>query len=271
MKYLYLAFAFVLSACAGSVDKPSTTEGTPSTVTAETPVVAMPSPTTSHTVSKGMIESVTDVSVYSELSEQVMQMLFKEGDKVQKGQILLVLNDEKLRTQLVQAENQMKQAEFQYEEILIGQGYKRTEFDRVPENIKDLARLKSGYNTQKESLEQARRQYDKRIVKAPVSGTVTHVEVHQYDMLNGGTAVCHILDTEHLKVSFSILETELSRMALGTEVKVTAIAYPEVSHEATVTKISPVVEANGMVKLEAKLADADKLMPGMTALVETVL
>lgn len=272
MKYLYLALACVLVACTSRQEQPYTEPVSvaveePQTTTSQTTSTTS-SPTSSKTVSKGVIGSVTDVTVYGELSEQVMQQLVKEGDDVKQGQTLLVLNDENLRTQVIQAENQMEQAEFRYQEILVGQGYKLDALDKVPENIRNLALMKSGYNAQKESLEQAHRQYEKRVIKAPVSGTVIQFEVHQYDRLQGGAAVCHIIDKEHLKVKFSILETELSRLTLGTEVKVTAIAYPEVSHKATVTKISPVVEENGMVKMEARLEDADKLMPGMTALVE---
>lgn len=54
---------------------------------------------------------------------------------------------------------------------------------------------------------------------------------------------------------------------MGTHIQVVSIAYPSEQHEAVVSAISPVVEKNGMVHLEATLQPHPHLMPGMTAIV----
>lgn len=222
---------------------------------------------TNSTVSKGNIESLHNIPVYCQLEQLVTEKRLKEGMHVEKGQTLLVLDDEDLRTALTQARNELEQAQYLYDETLIGQGYKRNEFDNVPENVKATARVKSGYNICKENLEHAQRQYAKRIVSAPVSGTVTEVNIQQYDMSKRGEPICRILDTEHTKVVFHILETELQRVTIGTKVRVRTIAFSKDIHTATVSVISPVVNQNGMVRIEAIMDDCKNLMPGMTAFV----
>ena len=70
-----------------------------------------------------------------------------------------------------------------------------------------------------------------------------------------------------LKVCFDVLENELQKFQQGTRIRVVSIAYPAEVHEAVVSAISPVVEKNGMVHLEAMLQPHPHLMPGMTAIV----
>jgi hypothetical protein len=64
-----------------------------------------------------------------------------------------------------------------------------------------------------------------------------------------------------------VLENELSKYQIGGSVSVTTIAYPSEQHPATVTAISPVIDDNGMVRIEATMEPHPHLMPGMTAFV----
>lgn len=47
----------------------------------------------------------------------------------------------------------------------------------------------------------------------------------------------------------------------------TTVAYPSEQHPATVSAISPVIDTNGMVHVEATLQPHPHLMPGMTAFI----
>lgn len=219
------------------------------------------------TVSKGRIESVTDIAVYSQMQEQIVRLNIKDGSIVRKGDIIVELNDENLMNQLVQARNAFEQAEHMYQEILVGQGYNIEEMDKVPENVSKISKVKSSYNTSETSLKQAERNYAKRNVKAPVSGIVTDVSVHQFDLPQSTAPLCRIFDPHNMKVVFNILENERGRIEIGSEVSVITVAYANEIHSATVNLISPRVDENGMIRIEAKLKDCNNLIPGMTAFV----
>jgi multidrug efflux pump subunit AcrA (membrane-fusion protein) len=75
------------------------------------------------------------------------------------------------------------------------------------------------------------------------------------------------VDTEKLKVSFDVLENELAKYQMGKKVSVFTVAYPSEQHTATISAISPVIDSNGMVHIEATLEPHPHLMPGMTAIV----
>ena len=82
-----------------------------------------------------------------------------------------------------------------------------------------------------------------------------------------GETLFRIVDTEHLKVCFDILENELHRFEKGTEITVAPVSFIDDRHYARITAVSPVVESNGVVHLEATLTPHPHLIPGMSAII----
>ena len=220
--------------------------------------------------SKGTIQAVTEVPVYSRISEQIVSFNIELGQRVRRGQVVVRLSQDALNDRIASNRAELERAEFQYQAILMGQGYKRNELDQAPEEIRQQARINSGYNTAKASLQQLEHELTYCTITAPVSGAVSRVESTLYSAATPGVPLFYIVDTEHLKVCFDVLENELQKFQLGTRIHVVSIAYPAEVHDAVVSAISPVVEKNGMVHLEATLQPHPHLMPGMTAIVSSL-
>ena len=217
--------------------------------------------------SKGSIQAVTEVPVYSRLNEQIVAFDVKMGQRIHKGQVVARLSQAALNDQILRCKAELEHAEYQYQAILMGQGYKRQELDKALDEIKRQARINSGYNTAKASLQQLEHQLQYCTITAPITGAVSRIEATLYSAATPGTPLFYMVDTEHLKVCFDVLENEFHHFQKGTQIKVVSIAYPSEIHSAVVTAISPVVEKNGMVHLEALLTPHPHLMPGMTAIV----
>ena len=217
--------------------------------------------------SKGTIEAITEVPVYSRINEQIVSFDIELGQRVRKGQVVARLSQDVLKDRIARGQAELERAEFQYQAILMGQGYKRHELDQAPEEIRRQARVNSGYNTAQAALQQLEHELTYCTITAPVSGAVSRVETTLYSAAMPGVPLFYIVDTEHLKVCFDVLENELPRFQAGTPIQVISIAYPSEVHKASVSAISPVVEKNGMVHLEAVLSPHPHLMPGMTAIV----
>ena len=83
----------------------------------------------------------------------------KPGQYVKKGQVVARLSDDELRNKILHCRAKLEKAEFQYQAILMGQGYKRDHLDAAPENIKKLARINSGYNEAKAELQAMSQRY----------------------------------------------------------------------------------------------------------------
>lgn len=217
--------------------------------------------------SKGTIQAVTEVPVYSRINEQIVSFNIELGQRVRKGEVVTRLSQAVLNDRIARSQAELERAEYQYQAILMGQGYKRNELDQAPEDIKRQARINSGYNTTEAALRQLEHERSYCTITAPVTGAVSRIEATLYSAATPGVPLFYIVDTEHLKVCFDVLENELHKFQPGTQIQVISIAYPAEVHEAAVTAISPVVEKNGMVHLEATLQPHPHLMPGMTAIV----
>ena len=216
---------------------------------------------------KGTIMSVSEVAVASRINEQIVMLGVEMGQRVHKGQVVARLDRTATEDKIVKGRAELERAEYQYQNILMGQGYKRGTFDQAPENIRELARINSGYNTAKAALRQLEHQLTYCTIQAPISGVVTQLDAVLYATAVPGETLFRIVDTEHLKVSFDILENELQRFEKGSVITVTPISYPDDRHQARITAVSPVVEKNGMIHLEAMLTPHPHLMPGMSAIV----
>ena len=217
--------------------------------------------------SKGTIESVSEVAVTSRINAQIVMLGVEMGQRVKKGQVVAQLDRTATEDKIVKGRAELERAEYQYQNILMGQGYKRGAFDQAPENIREMARINSGYNTAKASLRQLEHELTYCTIQAPISGVVTQLNAVLYGTAVPGETLFRIVDTEHLKVCFDILENELQRFEKGTEITVAPVSYPDDRHHACITAVSPVVEKNGVVHLEAALEPHPNLMPGMSAII----
>jgi RND family efflux transporter MFP subunit len=217
--------------------------------------------------SKGTIEAITEVPVYSRIAEQITSFDIVLGQRVRKGEVVVRLNQEVLKDKIERNKAQLEMAEYQAQAILMGQGYKRDNLGQAPEELQRQARVNSGYFTAKASLVQLERELTYCTITAPITGAVSRIDATLYSAATPGVPLFYIVDTEHLKVCFDVLENELQKFEPGTRIQVYSVAYPSEAHEASISAISPVVEKNGMVHLEATLQPHPHLMPGMTAIV----
>jgi len=218
-------------------------------------------------VSKGVIRSDSEIKVYSTIEGQLLDVKLIEGDRVNQGKVLFRLDDTEIKSRIALSESKYEQAQLQMEEILVGQGYKRNALDQVPEATKEYARIKSGLNVSKSELEQNQIRLGNTVIKAPLNGVITDIQAIPYGFVEPGQTLCTIVDPDRLIVKFSILETELRKFQVGTVVEIRSIAYSDKAYDATVRSIGSVVDENGMIKVEAVIADPENLMPGMTAII----
>ena len=217
--------------------------------------------------SKGTIETVSEVAVTSRINAQIVMLGVEMGQRVQRGQVVARLDRTATEDKIVKGRAELERAEYQYQNILMGQGYKRGAFDQAPANIREMARINSGYNTSKAALRQLEHELTYCTIQAPISGVVTQLDAVLYATAVPGETLFRIVDTEHLKVCFDILENELQRFETGTEITVAPVSFPDDRHHAHITAVSPVVEKNGVVHLEATLTPHPHLKPGMSVII----
>ena len=269
ISFLFFSMIFpLLTACQSKSDVKSIPQQSDMTAVQSAKAPSRQEAPNYSTAIKGKIESVRLIPVYSRMAEQIVMFAIENtGQYVKKGQVVARLSDVALREKIAHARAKLEKADFQYQAILMGQGYKHDNLDAAPEKMKHMARISSGYNEAKAELHALESELSYCTITAPVSGAVMKIQNTLYGAAQPGEPLFYIVDTDHLKVSFEVLENEVPRYENGAILSVSTVAFPSEHHPATISGITPVVDDNGMMHIEATLNPHPHLAPGMTAFI----
>ncbi len=214
-------------------------------------------------VSNGKISARTVAEVKFQTTEIIADVFVKNGDRVAKGQRLAALDTYALNNKLEQAKDAFERSKLDMQDVLIGQGYRLDNLEAVPKDVMELARVKSGFNTAQTACKMATYDLQRATLTAPVGGTVANLFTKPQTLSKPAEVFCNIIDTQHLEVSFTVLENELGFIREGDNVKIVPFSMPDVEIKGRVSEINPWVNKNGMVQVKASVAYHARLIEGM--------
>lgn len=198
------------------------------------------------------------VDIAAETAGRVKEILFKDGQTVDAGAILFKFDDDLIRAAYDEASSRLVLAEanFKRNETLRKQG-------NIAQSTFDAALTE--FQLMRTAVKLAEVKLDKLVIRAPFAGTLGFRQVSVGAYVDAGDPLVHLDKIDRLKVSFSVPELDLVRLAVGQQVAVTADAVPGEAFVATVTAIDPSIDANGRaLKVRADLDNsAGKLRPGL--------
>lgn len=114
----------------------------------------------------------------------------------------------------------------------------------------DLATAQNKIENASLALRQAQQKLEGATLKAPFGGTILSVAGNVGDTVGTSTFIT-IADLAHPQVKFSVDETDLSKVVLGEQARVTFDAIPDIIFKGTVTWINPsLVSSNGYQVVE---------------------
>lgn len=270
IRFLLIGISLILfSACQQKKEEEHTGSAQTGTTPVESAEATSDQQVENHSaVTKGKIEAIREIPVYSRIAEQIVMFAIEgTGQEIRKGQVVARLSDAALQEKILHSRAKLEKAEFQYQAILMGQGYKHDHLDAAPDKIKQLARINSGYNEALAELHELQHTLSYCTITAPISGYVSQISNTLYGAAKPGEPLFYIVDIEHLKVSFDVLENELAKYENGASLSVSTLTFPSEHHTAIVSAIDPVIGANGMAHIEATLKPHPHLLPGMTAFI----
>ena len=123
------------------------------------------------------------------------------------------------------------------------------------------------------SLENARDRLDDYQITAPISGTVVTKTAKAGDNVDGGT-LCTIYDLSYLEMTMNIDELDISDVAVGQTVQITADAVEGKTYTGVVTKVSVAGTTSGGITtypVTVRIDETNGLLPGMNVEAEIVI
>lgn len=214
-------------------------------------------------VSNGKLSARRYADLRFESAEPIASILVKNGDRVTKGQKLAELSPFRLTNKLAQAKDALERARLELQDVLIGQGYTWEDSAKVPPATMKLVKVKSGYDQSLTQYELALYEKQNATLTAPFDGVVANLFAKQYNTASTTDVFCTVIDPRSLEASFSVLESELPLIKTGDRVEVTPFATPDNRTDGRISEINPMVDASGMVQVNAAVTDKGKLFEGM--------
>jgi membrane fusion protein (multidrug efflux system) len=208
----------------------------------------------------GTIEAVRGVELTSETNGEITELHFDSADRVEAGQLLLVLNDEVERAS---RENQL--ASLELAQIL---------FNRDSELIKQKTIPQSQYDQSRADLQRAKAQLaetaarlaNKRI-NAPFSGRLGIRQVDVGDYLSSGMIITTLQDYTELEIDFTLPARHAPKLKAGLTIVVKVDAFPKREFAAVVTAVDSRIDPGTRnILLRARLEEPAGLLPGMFAI-----
>jgi membrane fusion protein (multidrug efflux system) len=208
---------------------------------------------------------------------QVKAVYIHEGQHVNKGQLLLKLDDAIIRQQIVAAKQQLEEIKtqlalakniYQRQKNLWDQGI-GTEVDLIKAKT-NTEGLENKLKSSEEQVKVAIEQMNATNVYSDVSGIADIVNIRVGETFQGMTATgpqIKIVNTSSLKIVSNIPENYLSRIHKGSEVEIT---IPDVNKKLTqsITLISQSIDATTRgFTVEAKIPYDPSLKPNQSAII----
>jgi len=225
-------------------------------------------------LASGTLAFRTEVKLTSEVLAQVSEVLVKDGDRVQRGQVLLRLDPETYRNAIEREEASRRQAlisierqrvtlalrekQFErYQRLAEAQTIDRARFDEEKNQL-ELARieLRSSEESLRRSeaiLDDARETLAKTEIIAPIDGIVVAVPIKAGEMAIpstqalAGAQLMTLADTSAIEARLKVDEGDIAKVAAGQKVEVYPAAFPDVAVPGVVRQVAlaPILENQG--------------------------
>jgi len=189
------------------------------------------------------------VKVGPRVSGKLEHLYVKVGDKVEKGQVLAVVEQKDLQANVERMESQVKDAEASL-------AYSKANYQRISKlydegvvSIDSLDAAKKALDSANAQLKSAKAQLDYSKIQlsyatitAPISGTIGSVSTQEGETvaasLSAPTFVT-ILDLSRLEVDAYVDEVDIGKIKVGDKATFSVDAYPDKNWDAKVEAIYP--------------------------------
>lgn len=201
----------------------------------------------------GTIDANEKVNLTSEAAGNITGIYFKEGTRVEKGQLLVKVYDQDLVASLKQNEYQVtlaKQNEYRNRILLQKEAISKQEYDTSLTSL----------NTLDAQSDVIKAQIAKTEIRAPFSGTIGLRNVSPGGYLTPGTNIASLINIDPAKITFSVPERYLSLIKVGNRINF-GIESSRGKFKATVYAIEPAIDLNSRtITVRAQAANAKNLL-----------
>ncbi len=212
----------------------------------------------------GKIQPEVEVKLSSEVSGEIIDLPIKEGQQVQKGDLLVRINPdiiqsglnrsqaalENVRAGLRQAEASLKESKLSYDrnKALFDKGViSKAEWDRAISAYEgaEAAKQSAYYNVRsaQATVNEAKDNLSRTTIYAPMTGTISKLSVELGERVVGtqqmaGTEIVRVADLSNMEVEVDVNENDIVKVSIADSTIVEVDAYLKKQFKGIVTEIA---------------------------------
>lgn len=214
----------------------------------------------------GTLAANESVEVKSEIDGVIQKILFKEGDAVKKGQLLVQLDETRLASSLAEAEANYALSKANYErskELLKGELISKQEYDQTF----------ASFQSNEATVAIKKRELKDTKIFAPFDAIASSRNVSPGQVITKTTIITYLVDIDPVKAEFNVPERFLGQLQPGQRVELNVAAFPGRKFGGSVFFVSPFINPDTRTALvKAQLPNENgELKPGMFANLELEL
>jgi RND family efflux transporter MFP subunit len=197
----------------------------------------------------GTLRAVNTAIVKARVAGEVIQLRVREGDRVNKGDVLAQIDPREFQQKLVQAEQQADSArsqidiakrQFDNNKALVDQGFiSKTALDT---SSATLAGAQATFNAAQAAADVARKSLEDTFLKAPISGQVSARLVQPGERAAIDSRIIELVDVSQMEVEVALSPTDASQVRVGQTGQLSIEGY-EKPVQAKVQRINPSLQA----------------------------
>lgn len=214
-----------------------------------------------HLMFNGVIQAAERADLSFRISGRLTNILVKEGDRVEQGQLLATLDSHDAEIALASARLELNNVQVEYERA-------KAIYEKSKAISKSsLDELRTRYNLAKNRRDEAQRQLDYTRIEAPFSGIIGRKLVDNHVQIQANTPVFTLHDLSDLEVVIHIPDSVMLSGLHSTKAKAEVSAITDHLFDLTLrsyaTQADPVSQTYAVV-LGFENINGYRVLPGMT-------
>jgi len=219
----------------------------------------------------GTLQAIQEVTVKSEIGGSVQKIHFRDGQRVEEGDLLVSLDAAKLRKRLQARKAGLSEAEARMKNSRRSYERQQNLFDRGvgseqsrDEALTAYAAARAQVNRLEAEIEEIEENLLDTRIRAPFGGILGESLVESGDVVQAGTPLVSLTRNDDLEVAFTVSEKHISRVRKGQKVSLSMPGYPEQTFSGEITFLNPVIDrSTRSLRIKATVENSqERLLPG---------
>lgn len=184
----------------------------------------------------GKLRANEEVMLRSEMAGRITEISFKEGEAVEKGDVLIRFEDADVAAEVTLAEAELTLRKADYERIA------KLRSQNI-ESVKKFDEVKAHLATAEAKLEKAKAQLEKTKIIAPFSGNIGLIDVSVGAYVQAAQDLVRLVDNSPIKIDFKVPEQNVHDVGVGQTAEMTLDGFPDEIFIATVASVDASLDA----------------------------